>query len=476
MKTLIGREKEQQILSTALQSEEAELIAVYGRRRVGKTFLIREFYQESIVFEFIGQHDTPLKEQLENFNKKLDIHLDSTFPSIAPQKWSEAFDRLKIYLTPLLKQQKTVIFFDEFPWIDTPKSGFLNAFDYFWNDWASKYSNLKIVICGSAASWIIKKVIQNRGGLHNRVTQRIRLLPFTLRETETFLQNRNIFLDRYQILQLYMAFGGVPHYLKEIKKGQSIAQTINELCFYEGSFLRDEFENLYQSLFTNYEIHLKIVRLLAQKNIGLSRNEIISELQISSGGTVSQMLEELTQSGFVTPYIPFGKTQKDIVYKLSDEYSLFYLKFIEKRKYKGDDIWNQLAESNSYRSWCGFAFESLCHKHTSQLKKAMSIAGIYTEISFWRYKDENYGTQIDLLIDRKDNVINICEMKFSESEFVIDKQYAQNIQKKLSIFREITQTKKTLFFTVVSTYGFKENEHKNRWVAQELTMNDLFIS
>lgn len=473
---LIGREKEQQILTATLLSEEAELLAIYGRRRVGKTYLIRQFYEKSLCFEFSGQHNATLQEQLENFGVKLDETMGSLFPTTPPKSWSEAFGRLKIYLEPKIISGKTVLFFDEFPWIDTPKSGFLGAFDYFWNDWASRKNNLKVVICGSAASWMIRKVIQNRGGLHNRVTQRIRLLPFTLNETESFFKQRNIHLDRYQITQLYMAFGGIPHYLKEIQKGQSTAQIINNLCFDKGGLLYDEFNMLFSSLFNNYEIHKSIVRQLAQKTVGLTRNEIIEQLKLSSGGTISQILEELTDSGFVTTFIPFGKNQKDLIYKLSDEYSLFYLKFIEKGKYKGEDVWNQLSQLPTYKTWCGFAFETLCLKHINAIKKALSIAGIYSEASIWRYQGdkENLGSQIDLLIDRKDNCINICEVKFSETEYVIDKKYAQEIHQKLSVFKNKTQTKKTLFFTAITTYGVLQNEHKNRWVDKELTMDDLF--
>ena len=476
MKILIGRKREQDLLARVLASDEAELVALYGRRRVGKTFLIREYYKRWLAFEFSGKLDANLKEQLANFSAKLDKSTGSTFATNPPKTWFEAFERLKIYLNPLISKKKVVVFFDEFPWIDTPKSNFLSAFDYFWNDWASKKGNLKIVICGSTASWMIKKIIQNKGGLHNRVTQKICLMPFSLGETDRFLKNRNIRLDPYQIVQLYMAFGGIPHYLKEIQRGQSTAQIINELCFNKTGFLANEFDNLYRSLFGQHLVHVAIVRQLAQKTRGLSRTEIIEQIDLSSGGTISQILDELQHSGFISTYLPFGKNHKDMIYKLSDEYSLFYLRFIEKGKFKGQDVWNQLAALPSYKIWCGFAFESLCLKHISAIKKALGIAGIYTETSIWRQKGDanQQGTQIDLLIDRKDNCINICEMKFTEAGFVIDKKYAQDLQNKVAVFKQITNTKKTIFVTGISTYLFKENEYKNRWIDQELTITDLF--
>jgi len=475
MATLIGRDKEKQQLADALTSNEAELVAVYGRRRVGKTFLIREFYQDNLAFEFTGQQGATLATQLQNLSTKLSETFNVAF--VGPiTSWTEAFTRLKTCLAPLLSHRESVIFFDEFPWIDAPKSGFLSAFDYFWNDWASKQANLKVVICGSAASWMIRKVIQNRGGLHNRVTRQIRLLPFTLQETELFLKARNITLDRYQIIQLYMAFGGIPHYLKEIRRGQSTGQLINELCFHTSGLLYGEFENLYRSLFQNYTVHTQIVRQLAQKADGLTRNEMIAKTGISSGGTTTQILDELTNSGFVSAYVPFGKSQKDLVYKLTDEYSLFYLKFMEKGKFRGEDVWNQLSHSASYKSWCGLAFEMVCLKHVHNIKKALGIAGIYTELSVWRHRGDasRKGAQIDLLIDRKDNSINICEMKFTEQPFVITNAYADEIQNKLSVFRQTTSTRKTLFFTAISTYGFQENAYKHRWIDKELLMDSLF--
>ncbi|MDZ7899743.1 MAG: ATP-binding protein [Arcicella sp.] len=474
MKEIIGREIEKNILQEVLFSDEPELIAIYGRRRVGKTFLIRQFFEREMIFEFSGQFDTKTKDQLQNFSTKIDEFSQSTFPSIVPLNWTEAFNKLKVYLTPLIEQQKGIIFFDEFPWIDYPKSNFLSCFEYFWNDWASKKSNLKVVICGSAASWMIRKVIRNKGGLHNRVTKKIRLLPFSLKETEQYLLSKNIILDKFLITQLYMTFGGIPHYLKEVKKGESVVQLVDRVCFTKDGLLIDEFKNLFMSLFSNYEIHTQIVRELAKKRIGLTRHEIIENLKISSGGTITQIIEELEESGFITGYSSFGMNQKNTLYKLVDEYSLFYLKFIENQKSK--QSWGLIQNTPSYRSWSGFSFESVCQKHTKEIKKALGISGIYTEESSWRDTDkDNGGTQIDLLINRNDNCINLCEIKFSESEFIIDKKYADSIQHKILIFKEKTKTKKTIFFTAISVAGFKMNEYKLRWVQNEVVLEDLFI-
>ena len=475
MDKIIGREIEKKLLLDVLATDEAELVAIYGRRRVGKTFLIREFFQNQLVFEFSGKHGAGLQEQLQNFSLKIDEYAQSKFPSSTPLNWQEAFSRLKVYLEPIITIQKVVVFLDEFPWIDSPKSNFLSSFDYFWNDWASRKSNLKVIICGSAASWMIRKVVRNRGGLHNRITRKIRLLPFNLNETELFLQSRSMNLDRFQLLELYMTMGGVPHYLKELKKGESSIQAIDRLGFTKDGLLNEEFKNLFVSLFKNPNIHLQIMRLLARKTGGLTRNELIKQLNIPSGGSTTQIIEELEESGFIVGNHPFGKAKNEFIYKIIDEYSLFYLRFIESNK---NQSWMVIKNTPSWRSWSGLAYEAICIKHQEAIKKALGISGMYSDVSSWKFvdKDGTDGTQIDLLIDRSDRCINFCEIKFSESEFVIDKQYATKIQQKISIFKEQTNTRKTIFFTAISTYGFKENEYKLRWVQNEIIMNDLFCN
>lgn len=470
MEKLIGREHEKKILQETLSSPEAELVAVYGRRRVGKTFLVRQVYQDQMVYEFSGVHGSSTKQQLENFRNAIALTLNTPLLPVIPQNWTEAFLLLIQLLSPQLKKKKAVIFFDEFPWLSAAKSGFLPAFEYFWNSWGSKQANLVVAICGSAASWMIQRVVNNKGGLHNRITRRIRLLPFNLQETAAYLKSRSVNLDHYQTLQVYMALGGIPHYLKEIRKGESATQAIDRLCFTKDGLLVGEFTNLYNSLFEMADRHIAVVKALAAKPSGLTRNEIIHEAGLQSGGTTTKLLEELVQSGFTATYLPFGKTTKDLIYKLSDEYSLFYLKFIEHARATGPGTWIRRAASPSWKSWSGMSFENICLKHAPQIKQALGIASVYTEESAWRSKT----AQIDLLLDRQDDCINICEMKFSNTTFTIEKSYAAELQRKLTNFREETGTRKTLFLTMITTYGVKDNQYKNTLVHHEVTMEELF--
>lgn len=473
---LIGREKEKKELEDAFQSGRAELIAIYGRRRVGKTFLVRSVYEKNMVFEFTGAHRTNMPTQLENFAKALQRANGSTAALAVPKNWSQALSELERFLEPIITKRKAVIFFDEFPWINSQKSHFLQAFDHFWNAWASRYPNLTVVICGSAASWMIQHIVRSKGGLHNRVTLLMPLYSFTLKETENYLQSRSVKLDRYQLLQLYMVMGGVPHYLSGIKAGESAAQAIDRMCFTPNGALIREFDLLYASLFDASPNHVAVVKLLAKSSKGMSRKDIIASSDMNSGGWMTEVLKELENSGFISSYSPFGKTSRDVIYRLSDEYSLFYLKYINNKKATGQGTWLKISQSPSWTSWSGFAFEAVCLKHKMQLKEALGLTHVLVEASIWRYVPGKgqAGAQIDLLLDRSDHCINICEMKFSTSEYAITKKYSEELEQKKNVFLSETGTKKTLFLTMVTTYGVHKNAYSTKLVDKELTMDDLF--
>lgn len=472
---LIGREKEKTILEKALRSKEAELVAVVGRRRVGKTFLIKTVYADHLCFETIGVQKASRKEQLENFRVQLRKSFGDLSPSMPLASWQEAFFALTDCLEKSGRKGRQVLFFDELPWLAARKSGFLNAFSFFWNIWASR-QNLVVVICGSAASWMIQKVVNDKGGLHNRITRRVELLPFNLYETEIFLKSKHVRLDRYQILQLYMAMGGVPQYLNEVEGGKTAVQNINDICFQKGGALTQEFGKLYPALFDDAENHIRIIRALAQKWSGMSRAELLDATRLTDGGGFSLYLEELEASGFITVYAPFGKKKKEARFRLTDEYSLFYLQFIENRQNQGRNQWQHLSQTQQYKSWSGYAFESICLKHIEQINNALGISGIYAEASgfYQPGKDGHPGLQIDLLIDRNDNAINLFEIKFYKEPLLMDKTLANEWRTKMALFKHYTQTKKHVFLNVFSTFGIMENEHSLGLIDKQLTMDVLF--
>ena len=474
-KQLTGRKNEQEILRKALHSDEAEMVSVIGRRRVGKTFLIRTAYAGYIDFEVSGIQNAQGDEQLRNFTERLKEFFPSTLIPQTPKDWLAAFMMLITCLREKRSEGKQVVFFDEVPWLNTHKSGFLRGLSYFWNSWAVQ-QQIVVVLCGSAASWMINKILRNKGGLHNRVSRRIRLKPFTLAETETYLTSRNIHFDRYQLAQLYMAMGGIPHYLKEIEPGKSVVQNIDHICFSEDGLLRDEFESLYPALFDHAEYHKTIIRTLASKQSGLTRKNIITTSRLPDGGRITRVLEELSESGFITAYFPFGKRKKDKLYRLTDEYSLFYLRFIEKNLDGGENTWKALSQSQSYKIWSGYAFENICLKHIRQIKQALGISGIYSAAASFTKKgnDEEAGTQIDLLIDRNDHIINLIESKFYNAEFTLSKEYATKLRTKRTIFQESTKTRKHIAITLISTFGLKHNKHSLGLIEADMDLDALF--
>jgi len=474
---LVGRQQEKDILIEAFRSPEPEMVAVIGRRRVGKTFLVRSVLNNNIDLEFTGIQNTISKPQIGNFHFLVNAFAGRNTDLIVPINWLAAFRQLIQVLEnkPKIKR-KRVLFFDELPWLASKKSGFLEAFGFFWNNWASK-NNILVVICGSAASWMIQRVVQNRGGLHNRITKRIQLKPFTLRETKAYFDSKNINLNHYQVAQLYMIMGGIPHYLKEVQAGKSAVQNIDDICFSEFGLLRDEFESLYPALFEKADNHIAVVRALGQKWKGLTRKEIVQISGLQEGGGITKILRELIYSGFVSSYYPFGKKKKQMLYRLTDEYSLFYLHFIEKKRVQKKGLWQRLSQTSMYKSWSGYAFESLCLKHTSQIEKSLDIGGIYSETSSFTFSgnDDFAGTQIDLLIDRNDGIINLCELKFHKDKFLINREYADKLRQKRQIFTAISKTKKQIFITLITANGMTQNQHSLGLVDNDLDLDALFV-
>jgi hypothetical protein len=473
--TFIGREKEQAILQSTLQSGDAEMVAVIGRRRVGKTFLIKTVFSAQIDFEITGIQNAPLREQLQHFATRINNTFYNGKEKLRPKNWLTAFQMLIEALEQKNKAGRMVVFFDELPWFDTHKSGFIRALGFFWNSWAVD-KDIVVLICGSAASWMIDKVVYDKGGLHNRITKRIDLLPFNLYETELYLKSRDIVLDRYQILQLYMAMGGIPHYLKEVKGGLSAAENIDAVCFSPSGILNDEFNLLYPALFDNAELHVTIIKALAQTWKGLSRKDILTQTGLSDGGGVTKALDELVRSGFISQYYPFGKIKKEGVFRLTDEYSLFYLRFIAKRLGRGEQIWQIMSQTPAIRSWSGYAFESICFKHLPQIKKALGITGVYSEASSFVFRgtDHEKGIQIDLLIDRNDRVINVLEIKFYNTTWALDQDEASSLREKLATFKTVSRTNKQVFLTLISTFGIKPNSYSVGLVHRSFDLNILF--
>jgi uncharacterized protein len=472
---IIGRKAEQAILQKALDSSKSELVALIGRRRVGKTYLILNYLEKYIKLEVVGVQNAPMPVQLAHFMSALKTaRLIDTIDK-SPKSWLEAFSLLQTCFQDKPKSEKVVLFFDELPWLASNKTDFIAAFDYFWNAWASK-NNFMIVICGSSASWMNQKIINNKGGLHNRITQLIRIKPFTLAETMQFLVSKGINLPHYHVLQLYMALGGIPMYLDFVDKQKSVPENLTDICLKSTGFLNSEYERLLPSLFLHYQTHSAIIQALAKKRKGLTREELLAETKMHNGGSFTNYLEELIQSDFIDFYRPFGKNKKEALYRLTDMYCLFYFAYILPNKGNKTPDFMDLNHTQSFKSWAGYTFENICMTHILQIKKGLGIANISTSTAsfFAKPKDGLEGTQIDLLIERSDNIIHLCEMKFISDELIMDKKMSENLLNKRTVFNYHTKNKKHIFNTFITTYGHKSNNYSQQYIDQSLKMDILF--
>jgi uncharacterized protein len=485
MEKIIGREEEKKELAEAFSSKKAEFIVLYGRRRVGKTFLIEKFYspKKCIFFHVTGVQDGLLKEQLAEFAKAIGKIFYGGAKIASAKSWTSAFEELNNAINNIPKSKKTVLFIDELPWMATKRSRLLQALDYYWNHYWSKDKRLKLIVCGSSASWIIKNIIYNKGGLHNRYTRSLLIKPFTLSESHEFLKSRSIYFTRKQALQIYMAIGGVPHYLDKLKKGLSASQNIQHLCFKDTGVLLSEFDKLFKSLFDNAKVYIELIRLISRSREGISRSEIEEKSKLSKkGGTLTDRLNDLEQAGFIKSFLPLEHQRQGVYYRVIDEYTYFYLKWIEPEKQTllshdpENDYWVQKTKTPLYRTWSGYAFEAVCYKHISQIRKALKIPH-GARVGTWRFSpkrgSDDQGAQIDLIFDRDDDTVTFCEIKYTDALFKIDKNYYDNLMNKKFVYKKITKTTKQVFIAFISAGGLKKSTYSKE-LTGVVTLNDLF--
>jgi AAA+ ATPase superfamily predicted ATPase len=480
--SIVGREKEIKELKKFLSSDQSEFIAVYGRRRVGKTFLIKELLEGHFCFRMTGKENARLGDQLLNFSYALSDFLGDDH---VPQDWSEAF---RLLSKNIEKQEDgpKIIFIDELPWLDTPKSRFLGALEHFWNNWAYYRKDIKLIVCGSATSWMLNKLINSRGGLHNRVTHKMLISPFCLEEMEQYFHSRGFNYERPEMIDCYMAVGGVAYYLSLFDKDKSVAENINSLCFTNGGELTDEFDRLYDSLFRKAENHIAVINALSSARKGMTRLELITKAKLPNNGNLSALLEELETCEFIRSYYPFGKEKKNKMFQLTDQFSLFYLHFMKDKGNVGKNYWLQKIGTPEYAAWSGYSFETVCLHHIEQIVNALGISGTFYSPCSWAYRpseavlndadadeDTKTGGQIDLLIDRSDKTISVCEMKYAGGEYEITKAYASHVEQRLRTFRKVTNTKKSFSIVYVTPFGLLNNMYARK-VNKQVTADDLF--
>lgn len=473
---IIGREKEQQELVELLDKEESQFCVVYGRRRVGKTFLIRETFANRFAFQHTGLANASKSDQLFQFKESL--RAAGMNVRRKPKTWYEAFSLLQEHLASL-PQGKKVVFIDELSWLDTPKSNFISALEHFWNGWATARceKDIVLIVCGSATSWLLNKIVQNHGGLHNRLTMKIHLRPFTLNECRQYARHLRVDLSDIDILEAYMIMGGIPYYWSFLRMGESLAQNIDRIFFHNDAPLRDEYAALYASLFRNAAPHIAIISALATKKAGMLRNEILLTSRLGDNMVFSRALTELEQCNFIRRYKAFDKKDKDSLYQLMDNFTLFHFNFIASNRNNDERFWSHSVDTPGHSAWAGLAFERTCLWHLPQMLKALGISGVISSAHSWMTKgtEEHPGAQIDLIIDRNDNVVNLCEMKFCDSEYVITKNEDAKLRTRKALFKTVTKTRKSVYLTLVTTYGLLGNVYSGN-IQNIITMDDLFES
>lgn len=470
---MVGRKEEIQTLKDAVLRDNAQFVAVYGRRRVGKTYLVRETFAGHFSFYHTGVANVGTSEQLLHFRDSLVRYGYEDCPPISC--WREAFLALE-HVVETSRDAHKVIFIDELPWLDTRMSKFVPALEHFWNAWASARKDLTLIVCGSATSWMISKVIKNHGGLHNRVTDRIHLQPFSLGECEQYAASLGLEFNREDICRTYMALGGIPFYWDMLKRGKSVSQNMDAMFFAEGGKLRGEFDELFQSLFKQSKMHRNLVEALAKRGIGMTRDDLLKALKVSDGGKITTCLEELQQCGFVRAYTAYGKKKRDTMFQLIDNFTLFHLRFIAGESNPDENFWSNTTLSSAQAAWRGLAFERVCLQHVRQLKHALQIGGVVTHVCSWRHvPDEIHpqGAQIDLLIDRADGVIDVCEMKYGTDDYASDKRSDDEIRRRLSVFAELAAARKSVRAVLVTPFGLVRNAYSGRF-SNVVTFDDLF--
>lgn len=470
---LIGRDAEKRELLKAYSSEYSEFVAVTGRRRVGKTFLVRETFNYKFAFQHSGLANQNTRAQLREF--RLSLVKCGMKKCRLPVDWFDAFFLLSELLDGMANGKK-VVFIDELPWMDAPRSNFISAIEHFWNGYASAKKDVLLIICGSATSWIINNVFRNHGGLHNRVTYRINLAPFTLNECERYARSQHLEMSRYEILECYMVMGGVPFYWSLLERGKSLAQNIDSLFFSTVGKLHYEYNELYHSLFKHPEPYIKVVSVLGTKRMGMTREELIDEGNITNNGLLTRVLEDLEACGFIRKYNYQGIKRSTAIFQLVDNYTLFYYKFLSGHPGADEHFWSINVNTPLRNAWEGLAFERVCFEHVRQIKQALGIAGVSTQIYSWRVKDDpvhGNGAQIDMVIERADHIVNLCEMKFSKGEYAIEKTDDDSLRHKSYRFSKTQKPYMAIHTTLITPFGVKQNMYQYS-VQNVITSDDLF--
>lgn len=477
MGLIIGRKAEQRDLDEWCHSAKPELICVYGRRRVGKTYLVQNAFEGQFAFFATGSDDRRNAVQLKAFHAAL--RRAGCAERTVPQDWFEAFNRLRLALEQpdVVRAScgRRVVFLDEFPWLAAKRSDFLAAFSDFWNGWASCQSDLVVIICGSATSWIVKNILENTASMYNRVTRQLYVAPFDLHDVEEMTQSLRLGWSRDAVLQCYLVFGGLPYYLDMLDRRKSLSQNIDALCLGTNAPLRREVPLLMEASLGNAPLHRAILRELAQSKVGIRRMDLANRVEGGTTGSFKRALDDLEKCGYIRCYTNRYERRKPSVYQLVDPFLLFGFRFMVDRAPDGHGLvsWKDFERTPAYYAWRGNAFEIACVNHTRQIKHAIGISAVKTEDFPWSSSTSEPGAQIDMVIERADGVTNLCEMKYTDGPFVADREFEEDMARRRRVFQIESATKNTVQSVLVCPQGLRPNTHS--WdIAHVVDIDDLF--
>ena len=470
---IVGRKKEIETLREQYESDKSAFIALYGRRRIGKTFLINETFGDEILFKHAGIYKGSMADQLYSFSNSL-LEYGQKKRKV-PKNWFHAFEGLKELIKNSDKKKK-VVFLDEMAWMFTKGSDLIKALENFWNGWAEARKDVMLIICSSTTSWIINRIIHSKGGLYNRVTTQLYLEPFTLKECEEYADKYGLALNRKQIIEAYMVIGGVPYYWNYIKKGLSIPQCIDSCFFASNAQLKNEFQYIFASLFSKPKDYIEIIKALSSKKYGLTRKEIVEETGLVDNGNFSQKIDDLINCGFIREYSPIDYKKKKVIYQLIDPFTIFYFNFLAK-KVNDDNYWVNQLNTPTLNTWQGLAFERVCLIHLNSIKKALGISGVYTSVYPWSCKKDSengiFGSQIDMVIERKDDIVNLVEIKYYSVPFTLTSAYIEKLEKKKHDYIVSTKTKSSVYLTMIALNGVEKNAY-SKDLQSIISIEDLF--
>lgn len=482
--TIIGREEELATISRLYTSERSEFLALYGRRRVGKSFLIEEAMENKFTFMTVGlfiKVDKDDAEKVESYRQQQLRHFYSSLLEYglpeegnpAPTNWLDAMNLLKKLLLSKRSRRK-VVFIDELPWLAGPQSSELvSELGFFWNQWARKRKDILLIVCGSATSWMIDNVIREYEGLYGRVTETIALKPFTLAECERYWEKRGFHLSRYEVALTYMVIGGVPYYMDSFRPDRTMADNINTIYFNKDK-ARQEFKDVYAGLYSSSEVYINVIRQLGKRFYGMSRTELLEALDKKGGGNFSDVLENLIDSGIIRSYTLYGSPRKQTVYQLMDFFTLFYLRFCENTDFTS---WRSVQRSKPFYSWAGNSFELLVVEHIQQLADALRIKEYATPFSWSGDTPDGDEAQIDLVIPATaERADYICEMKFSEGKYILKEEDADDITRHIEALKNssIHKLSHSIYVVLVTSFGVTESKHRSH-LNDIVTLDSLFV-